>query len=468
MAKLFGTDGPRGIAVTDLTCELAMQTGRAVAVVLRNNTGKRTKIIVGKDTRISSDPLEAAVLSGICSVGADPVLLGVVPVPAVPYMIAKCEADAGIMISGSHNSAEFNGLKVFDSHGRKLSDDMEEKIEHLVLDDPHSIKLASHDHVGRMINAENAANEYIAHLQDMIKADFDGMKIAVDCANGCASDTAGLLFASLGAEVFTIASDPDGTNINKNCGTNDMSTLIKFTAENGCDCGFAFDGDADRCLAVDENGQVIDSDRMLAIFADYMKRMGTLRHDTAVVTIMANMGLHKYAEEHGISLVTAGAGHRYVLERMLEGGYNLGGEPSGHIIFLDDAPIGDGQLAAARLMKIMRSEGKKLSELAADMVKLPQITENVPIDPHFKELWKNDREVSELIAELNEGLGKDGRLIVRESGTEPLIRIMTEGTDPDMIRDITQRISEKLKEKFSDLSPSAEEKQEKPDEESKL
>ena len=457
MSKLFGTDGPRGIAVTDLTCELAMQTGRAVAVVLGNNSGKRRRVIVGKDTRISSDPLEAAVFSGICSVGADPVLLGVVPVPAVPYMIAEYEADAGIMISGSHNSAEFNGLKVFDSHGRKLSDDIEEKIEHLVLDEPQQIKLASHDSVGRIINVDNAAEKYISHVQSLVDADLDGMKIAVDCANGCASDTAGLLFASMGAEVFTIASDPDGTNINKNCGTNDMEKLIKFTAENDCDCGFAFDGDADRCLAVDENGQVIDGDRLIAVFAEYMKREGTLKQDTAVVTMMSNMGLDKYAEEHGINLVTAGAGHRYVLERMLEGGYNLGGEPSGHIIFLDDATIGDGQLAAARLMKIMRSEGKKLSELAADMVKLPQVMVNVDIDPQFKELWKNDREVSELIHEISDTLGNDGRLVVRESGTEPKIRIMAEGEDFAAINDMTLKLSEILKEKFRTHKNSADE-----------
>ena len=449
MAKLFGTDGPRGIAVTDLTCELAMQTGRATAVVLGNNTGKRTRVVVGKDTRISSDPLEAAVISGICSVGADPVLLGVIPVPAVPYMIAKYNADAGIMISGSHNSAEFNGLKVFDSQGRKLRDDIEEKIEHLVLDEPQKMQLASHDNVGRLIHEENAVCEYISHITGTVDADFNGMKIAVDCANGCASDTAGMLFASFGAEVFTIASDPDGTNINRNCGTNDMTRLMKFTAENGCDCGFAFDGDADRCLAVDENGKLLDGDRLLAIFADSMKRDGSLKNNTAVVTIMSNMGLGKYAEEHGISLVTAGAGHRYVLERMLEGGYNLGGEPGGHIVFLDDAPIGDGQLAAVRLMKIMRSEGKKLSELAADMVKVPQIVVKVEIDPQFKELWKNDSEVTDLISRLTEKLGTEGRLVVRESGTEPLIRIMAEGNDSDMINDITEQISAVLKEKFS-------------------
>ena len=448
MAKLFGTDGPRGIAVTDLTCELAMQTGRAVAVVLANNSGKRTKIIIGKDTRISSDPLEAAVISGVCSVGADPVLLGVVPVPVVPFMIAKHGADAGIMISGSHNSAEFNGIKVFDSQGRKLSDDIEEKIEHLVLDEPQQMKLASHDSVGRIIHDENASGEYIAHIRNTISADFSGMKIAVDCANGCASDTAGILYASMGAEVFTMASDPDGTNINLNCGTNDMTKLIEFTSQNGCDCGLAFDGDADRCLAVDSDGQVIDGDRLIAIFAEEMKQNGSLKKDTAVVTIMSNMGLHKYAADRGFSLAAAGAGHRYVLERMIEGGYNLGGEPNGHIIFLDDAPIGDGQLTGARLLKIMRERGKKLSELAADMEKLPQAVVNVDIDPHFKELWKNDSEIAELIKEIGSQLGDEGRIIVRESGTEPLIRIMAEGRDFSVISDMTERLSQKLKEKF--------------------
>lgn len=448
MAKLFGTDGPRGIAVTDLTCELAMQTGRAVAVVLANNTGKRTKIIIGKDTRLSSDPLEAAVMAGICSVGADPVLLGVVPIPAVPFMINKLEADAGIMISGSHNSAEFNGIKVFDSQGHKLTDEIEEKIEYLVLDDPRQIQLASHDRVGRRVEIQQAADEYIAHIREIVGTDLSGMKIAVDCANGCASATADKLFASMGAEVFVTSASPDGTNINQGCGTNDIDAFADFVAENGCDCGLAFDGDADRCIAVAEDGQLIDGDRLLAIFADDMKQKGTLNNDTAVVTIMTNMGLHAYAAERGINLVTAGAGHRYVLERMLEGGYNLGGEPSGHMIFLDDSPTGDGQLTGAKLLKIMKESGSKLSELAADMVKLPQVMVNVRIDPQFKELWKNDREVTELIRELDDSLGKNGRMIVRESGTEPLIRIMAEGNDFAVINDITMKLSDKLKEKF--------------------
>ena len=448
MAKLFGTDGPRGIAVTDLTCELAMQTGRAVAVVLANNTGKRTKIIIGKDTRLSSDPLEAAVMAGICSVGADPVLLGVVPVPVVPFMIKKLGADAGIMISGSHNSAEFNGIKVFDSQGHKLTDDIEEKIEYLVLEDPQQIHLASHDRVGRREDAKNAADEYIDHIREIVDTDLSGMKIAVDCANGCASETAEKLFALMGAEVFVTSSSPDGTNINQGCGTNDIEAFADVVSENGCDCGLVFDGDADRCIAVAEDRQLIDGDRLLAIFAEDMKKKGILKKDTAVITIMTNMGLRSFASERGINLVTAGAGHRYVLERMLEGGYNLGGEPSGHMIFLDDAATGDGQLTGAKLLKIMKESGKKLSELASDMVKLPQVMVNVKIDPQFKELWKNDKEVSELIKELDSSLGEDGRIIVRESGTEPLIRIMAEGSDFARINDIAFQISDKLKEKF--------------------
>ena len=448
MAKLFGTDGPRGIAVTDLTCELAMQTGRAVAVVLANNQGKRKKVVIGKDTRLSSDPLEAAVMAGICSVGSDPVLLGVVPVPVVPFMIKKMGADAGIMISGSHNSAEFNGIKVFDSQGHKLSDEIEEKIEYLVLEDPQQIQLASHDRVGRKEEINHAADEYIGHIREIINTDLSGMKIALDCANGCASETAEKLFASMGAEVFVTSASPDGTNINQGCGTNDIDAFADIVAENGCDCGLAFDGDADRCIAVAEDRQLIDGDRLLAIFADDMKQKGCLKDDTAVMTIMTNMGLRAYAAERGISLVTAGAGHRYVLERMLEGGYNLGGEPSGHMIFLDDSPTGDGQLTGAKLLKIMKESGRKLSELAADMIKLPQVMVNVRIDPQFKELWKNDKEVSELIKTLDSELGEGGRIIVRESGTEPLIRIMAEGSDFGRINDIALQISHKLKEKF--------------------
>ena len=445
MTKLFGTDGTRGIAVTDLNCELAMQTARAAAVVLAGGEERHTRIIVGKDTRLSSDPLEDAIIAGIRSVGADAELLGVVPVPALVYMIQQHNADGGIMISGSQNSAESNGIKIFNSLGQKLRDEQEETIERLVLEAPEFISLAPHDDAGKISYYKQAADDYVSHIKEIAECSLKGMKIAIDCANGCASETAEKLFSAMGAEVFIMAASPDGTNINKECGASDIEPLIEFSTQNKCDCGFAFDGDADRCIAVDENGGVLDGDKLLAVFAEYYKRYGMLNKNTAVITIMTNMGLNKFAENKGFCLVRAGAGHRYVLERMLEGGYNLGGEPGGHIVFLDDSSTGDGQLTALKLLKIMKNEKKKLSELAADMVKFPQVMLNVRIEPQCRERWKNYREVSEMIEKYAEELGSSGRIVVRESGTENVIRVMTEGSDFSRINEMAFDVAQCIK-----------------------
>ena len=449
MAKLFGTDGPRGIAVTDLTCELAMQTGRAAAAVLAKKVGK-TRILVGKDTRRSSDALEAAVCAGICSIGADAELLGIVPTPAVTHLIGTHEADGGIMISGSHNSAEFNGLKIFCGKGHKVMEEVEDEIERLVLYAPQEMKLCSNENMGRMIHSEKTAvSEYIEHVKIIADTDLSGFKIAVDCANGCAAFTAKKLFNALGAKVFVMFDKPDGTNINKDCGSTNIQRIMEFVVKNGYDCGLAFDGDADRCIAVDEKGSMIDGDRQLAIFARSMKEQGLLDNDTAVITAMSSLGLRKYAAENGIKLVSSGAGVRYVLERMLEGGYKLGGEPNGHIIFLGDSGTGDGQLAGVRLMSIMKRSGMKLSQLAEDIPAYPQVKLNVKISPHFKELWKNEKSVTELIESFEKELGSDGRIMVRESGKEPIVRIMAEGNDFGRINEMAVEIAQHIKEKCS-------------------
>ena len=446
MAKLFGTDGPRGIAVTDLTCELAMQTGRAAALVLAKKDGGRTKILIGKDTRVSSDALEAAVCAGICSVGADAELLGIVPAPAVTYLIGEREADGGIMISGSHNSAEYNGLKLFSAKGCKLMEDAEEEIERLVLTAPEEIKLRSHDQVGRILHGESAAEEYTEHIRALTGADLSGLKVALDCANGCASYTAEKLFTALGAETLVIADKPDGNNINRECGSTNVHRLMEFVVENGCDCGLAFDGDADRCIAVDEKGCIVDGDRQLAIFACCMKEKGLLRKDTVVVTAGSTLGFRRYAAEHGINVVSSGAGTRYVLERMLEGGYKLGGESDGHIIFLDDSGTGDGQLAGARLLGIMKEKGVSLSALAGDMRSYPQVKLNVKIHPHYKELWKNEKNITELIEKYSKELGDEGRIVVRESGKEPIVRLIIEGGDFGRIKDMAVDIAQNIKD----------------------
>lgn len=446
MGRLFGTDGARGIAITELTCELAMQIGRAAALVLTKCSEHKPHILIGKDTRISSDILEAALCAGICSVGADAEILGVVPTPAVAYLVKERKADAGVMISASHNSVEFNGIKLFSSTGYKLSDEIEEEIERLILDAPEEISLVSHTKVGHIIRSDTAVREYIDHVKNSISMDLSGMRVALDCANGSSSATAQQIFEELGAEVLLISNKPDGTNINKNCGSTHMENLMGFVVENSCDCGLAFDGDADRCLAVDENGELIDGDKLIAICAKAYKEQGRLKNNAAVVTVMTNLGFRHFARDNEIDTVTANVGDRYVLEKMLDGGYNIGGEQSGHIIFLDDATTGDGQLSGAKVLEILKNSGKKMSELADVMYKFPQVMINVRITPKDKEVWKNKSEITDLIEKHEKTLGESGRILVRESGTEPLIRVMIEGSDFSEINTMAIEIADKIKE----------------------
>jgi phosphoglucosamine mutase len=356
------------------------------------------------------------------------------------------EADGGIMISGSHNSAEYNGLKLFSAKGHKLMEEAEDEIERLVFSPSDEIKLSEPENVGRILHGENAVREYIDHIKSVVDSDLSGLKVAIDCANGCAAYTAEKLFSELGAEVLVMADKPNGTNINKDCGSTHVHHLMEYVVENKCDCGLAFDGDADRCIAVDEQGCMIDGDRLLAIFAENMKSKGLLDKDTAVVTAMSSLGLRKYAAAHDIKLVSSGAGTRYVLERMLECGYKLGGEPNGHIIFLDEARTGDGQLAGARLLEILKNSGGKLSDLAGDMPAYPQVKLNVKIHPHYKELWKNESRITGLIERYDKELCGEGRIMVRESGKEPIVRILIEGSDFGRINDMAVDIAQHIKE----------------------
>ncbi len=445
MGRLFGTDGARGIAVTELTCELAMQIGRAAAIVLTQHSSHRPKILIGKDTRISSDILEAAMCAGICSVGADAELLGVVPTPAVAYLVKKHSADAGVMISASHNSVEFNGIKLFSSTGYKLSDEIEAEIEALILDTPEKMQLVSGTQVGRLTHRTSAADEYISYIAQCIETKPEGLRVAIDCANGSSSATAQTLFTKLGAEVLLIHAEPDGTNINENCGSTHMEDLMEFVVANKCDIGLAFDGDADRCLAVDETGELIDGDKLIAIAAKAYQEQGRLKHDAVVVTVMSNLGFTYFAKKQNIKMITANVGDRYVLEKMLDGGYNIGGEQSGHIIFLDEMTTGDGQLSGAKILEILKQAGCKMSELAAVMDKFPQVMINVKIPNHQKEVWKNDSEITDLIDRKETELGEAGRILVRESGTEPLIRVMIEGKDFGQINAMAMEISDKIR-----------------------
>ncbi len=448
MGRLFGTDGARGIANTELTCELAMQIGRAAALVLTKHQSRKPKILIGRDTRISSSMLEAALVAGLCSVGADAELIGVIPTPAVAYLVSRYEADAGIMISASHNPVEFNGIKLFSSTGYKLNDDIEEEIEALILDNPQDIPLKEGTELGRVYRRRSAPFDYISHICSSISGDLKGIKVAVDCANGSASTTADKLFAELGAEALVFHAEPDGTNINKDCGSTHIESLTKFVKIHECQLGVAFDGDADRCLAVDENGNVVDGDQMIAVFADYMKKEGTLAKNSAVVTVMSNLGFFRFAEDKNIHAVTTKVGDRYVLEEMRKEGYNLGGEQSGHIIFSDYATTGDGQLSAVKLLSILKATGKPLSELADVMEQYPQVMVNVHVSNDKKSLLNTDSDIQSAIQAAGDTLGKDGRILVRASGTEPLIRVMAEGKDRRLIQQFADSIAATIQEKL--------------------
>lgn len=446
MGRLFGTDGARGVAITELSCDTAMKIGRAAAMVLAKECAHKPKIIIGKDTRISGDALESAIAAGLCTAGADAVMLGVVPTPAVALLVKKYNADAGVMISASHNSMEFNGIKLFSGTGFKLSDSIENEIEELILDRPQDMTAKEGAEVGRVSYCTTAVDDYTSYIRESVSGDMSGIKAVIDCANGSASATARKIFDGLGVKAEYISCDPDGININDNCGSTHMEQLMAKVKETGADLGLAFDGDADRCLAVDENGELVDGDKLLAIFSRYMRQKGRLSGDTCVVTVMSNIGFFKFCESDGINAKTTKVGDRYVLEEMLSGGYKLGGEQSGHIIMLDHANTGDGELTGATLLEILADSGKKMSELATCMESFPQVLVNVKITADKKGLWDKTPAVTDKIAEVEAKLGSDGRVLVRESGTEPLVRVMLEGRHIDEITAYANEIAKLVEE----------------------
>lgn len=429
MGRLFGTDGARGIANSELTCELATDIGRAAAFVLTEKKTEKPKVLIGKDTRVSSNMLEMALAAGLCSVGADVVLVGFVPTPAIAFLVKDREADAGIMISASHNPCEYNGIKIFDGNGYKLPDALEEEIEALVLDDMSPVEFPVGGDIGSVFMRYDYVDLYIDHLAESVDTDLNGLKIAIDCANGCASYTAERLFTRLGAEVHMMHNNPNGVNINAGCGSTHMDDLIDYVNGHDVDLGLAFDGDSDRCLAVDENGKLIDGDKMIAIFALDIKRRGALKDDTAVVTVMTNLGFKHFAEANGIRVMETKVGDRYVLEEMVKNDYKIGGEQSGHIIFKDYATTGDGQLSGAMLAAIMAKTGRSASSVSSVMTVLPQTLINIRAAGELKAKLDTDSEIIAAIEEVRQTLGSRGRILVRASGTEPLIRVMLEGED---------------------------------------
>ncbi len=429
MARMFGTDGVRGVANTELTPYLAMQLGAAGATVLANERSYRPTIMVGCDTRISGDMLANALMAGICSVGANAVYVGVVPTPAVAYLANKYKVDAGVVISASHNPVEFNGIKFFNGDGYKLSDELEDQIEELIKSGLKDVARPTGSRVGKIKYRTDAREEYINHSKKQIDTDLRGMKIVVDCAEGASYYTSIETLRDLGADVIAIHNNPDGTNINANCGSTHMEELCARVVMEKADIGLAFDGDADRLLASDENGKMVNGDEIMAIVGNYMKSQGTLAGDTIVVTVMTNLGFKLMCEQQGIKIEQTKVGDRYVLERMREIGANLGGEQSGHIIFLDQNTTGDGLLSALHLLEVVKKTGKKLSELKKIMEVLPQSLRNASVPSHKKEAYMEYPEIVEAIQALEAKYNGEGRVLIRPSGTEPLVRVMIEGRD---------------------------------------
>lgn len=448
MGRLFGTDGVRGIANTELTCERAMQIGRATAEVLSSGRRYLPTVLVGMDTRISSEMLASALISGLCSVGADVIDLGVVPTPAVAYLVGKYKAHAGVMISASHNPYQFNGIKIFNEDGYKLEDELEERIESIVLDGTPQSKMARPENIGRVSRAQNAVKDYIDHLRSTALYSLDGMNIALDCANGSASRTAKLLFEGLGANCHILSAEPNGTNINDNCGSTHLENLRKYVTEHQLDAGIAFDGDADRCLCIDDKGCDVDGDMIMAIAALDMKARGKLNKNAVVGTIMTNFGFTKFCSDNDIRFVATKVGDRYVLEEMLLEDYYLGGEQSGHIIFRDFSTTGDGQLTAVQLLSQLKRTGEKLSDAAKVMTRYPQFIVNISCTSEEKLAFYTDYEVKAILEEAKKEIGEGGRLIARPSGTEPLIRVMAEGDNSDFIKNICNLTAEKIKKQL--------------------
>lgn len=442
MGRLFGTDGVRGVANEELTPVLAMQLGQAGAYVLTKENKHKPTIMVGCDTRISGDMLANALMAGVCSVGANAVYVGVVPTPAVAYLTKKYKVDAGVVISASHNPVEFNGIKFFDGNGYKLPDSMEDEIEALLKSDMKDIKFPIGSGVGKIKYRTDAREEYINHAIQAVNVDLSGLKIVVDCAEGASYYTSVEALKELGADVIAIHNNPDGTNINANCGSTHMEELMARVVYEKANIGLAFDGDADRLLAVDETGKVVDGDQIMAIVGNHMRQQGKLKGDTIVVTVMSNLGFFLMAEKLGINAEQTKVGDRYVLERMREIGASLGGEQSGHVIFLDENTTGDGLLSALHLLQVLVETGKPLSELSRIMEVLPQALVNAKVPNHKKEKYMEYPEIADAIGKLNDMFAGEGRVLIRPSGTEPLVRVMIEGKDQQLIEREAKKLAE--------------------------
>ena len=454
MRRYFGTDGIRRIANTELSPELVYRVAKAGAYVLAKHCDKAPTILIGRDTRLSGTLIESAMISGFLSYGANVKILGVMPTPGVAYLTKKLKADASVVISASHNTFEFNGVKYFSNKGMKIPDTLEEEIEEIMdsgkLDDFSAVN----DKIGVSEIRTDLLDEYVYFFRKNFEEDFEKLEmpddfvVAVDTANGATSVVADKVFTALGIKHYILNNTPNGININDNCGSTHLDVLKKYVLENKCNLGIAYDGDGDRCLAVDEKGNEIDGDILLAIISNYMKEKGTLKKDTLVATVMSNLGLKKYAEANNINFEETKVGDRYVLEKMLKEGYNLGGEQSGHIIMLDYNPTGDGILTSLMLIKILLEKNVAASK-ACDIIKIyPQVLINAKVDSNKKEAYKEDPEIKLEIEKLEKEFQGNGRVLIRPSGTEPLVRVMIEGTDKQYIKTKAENLVQLIETKF--------------------
>lgn len=432
MGRIFGTDGARGIVGSELDALLSFKIGVATVQVLNKDKKKKLTFLIGSDTRISKDVLKYALASGILSENADVYDLGVIPTPAIAYLVTKYHADGGFVISASHNPCESNGIKIFNQDGYKLADELELEIEDLILNNFALNKEVNR--VGTFKTCENALEDYVAYLKETVDKDnFKNLNIGIDTANGASFQTAKMLFTKLGANFKIINDNPDGYNINKDAGSTHLEGLQKFVIDNKLDLGIAFDGDADRVLMVDEEGNVVDGDKILAIISKHLKEENKLKNNTLVGTVMSNLGLIKFCEKEDINFVATKVGDRYVLESMLKNDYVVGGEQSGHVIFREYATTGDGELTAIQILNILGKDKKKLSELASIMETYPQVLKNVKVSKEGKDSYQQNTNIMNFIKEQEDKLNGNGRILVRASGTENLIRVMIEGKDIDYI-----------------------------------
>ena len=445
MARLFGTDGVRGEANVTLLPEMAYRLGRAATIYFGKESEEQPLIIIGRDTRISGEMFESALTAGICSAGGRAMLAGIIPTPAIAYLARKHKAKAGIVISASHNPFHDNGIKFFGGDGYKLPDAVEDELEAIVhqLETDDNYPRPTAEHIGHIEYRTDLLNQYMEFVLSTCKERFDGVKVVLDCANGAAYEAMPKILRRLGANVKVIHALPNGTNINDGCGSTHLESLQKAVLENGADFGIAHDGDADRCLCVDEKGQVIDGDHILVMCAMDMMKEGKLPYNTVVTTVMANIGFHQAIKKAGGRAEITKVGDRYVLENMLKNGYKIGGEQSGHIIFTDYSTTGDGLITALQVLSSLKRSGRKASDLTALMTTYPQLLVNVKVAT--KEGWETNEAIKEAIAEGDKELGENGRILVRPSGTEPLIRVMAEGPDQDQLDRICHAIADVVK-----------------------